>query len=66
MKNLNTLGWVAIILLLVGGINLGLMGLINVDIIGAILGNLLSRLIFILIGAAAVYYIYFYIYKKEA
>lgn len=51
-------GFIALICLLVGGVDLGILGLINVDLITAIFGNLLGRLIFIVIGVAAGYKIY--------
>lgn len=50
--------WIALILLLVGGINLGIYGIINVDIITSVLGHILGRLVDIVIGVAAGYKIY--------
>ena len=64
MKELNIYGWVALILVLVGGINLGLEGLFNINIIGAIFGNMLGRLIFIVFGAAAGYLCYLLYLEK--
>lgn len=58
MKDLNLYGWIALILVLVGGINWGLVGLFNLDIISAILGTMLARLIFIVVGVAAGYLLY--------
>ena len=58
-------GFISLILLLVGGVDLGLFGLLHVEIIGAILGGLLSRLVFIVIGVAAGYIIYLWAYKKS-
>jgi len=53
MKNLNL---VANILLIIGGINLGLIGLAHYDIIGRIFSHHMGviRLIYTLIGIAAV------------
>lgn len=65
MKNLDTIGWVSLVLVIVGGINLGLMGLIGVDLMSKLFGSLLSRLIFILIGAGAGYLIYLLVGKKK-
>lgn len=44
-------------LLVIGGLNWGLVGLFNVNLISVIFGEMsfLSRLIYILIGVAAVY-----------
>ena len=58
MKELTIYGWIALILVIIGGINLGIYGLIKVDIISGIFGNLLGRLIFIVIGIAAGYICY--------
>ena len=57
MKKLNALDWVAMILLLVGGLNWGLVGAFNLDLVKAILGDmsLLSRIVYIVVGVSAVY-----------
>lgn len=46
---------VALILLIIGGINWALVGLFRVDLVAALLGSMspASRLVYILIGAAA-------------
>lgn len=64
MKDLNLYGWIALIIVLVGGINLGLMGLLNTDIIMSIFGALLGRLIFIVVGVAAGYLCYLIYLEK--
>ena len=55
------LDWIAIILVIIGGLNLGLVGLLNTDVINLILGSMpvLVTLLNILIGLAALYMIYF-------
>ncbi|MDR3491286.1 MAG: DUF378 domain-containing protein [Gammaproteobacteria bacterium] len=65
MKNLGLLREIAIILLIVGGINIGLEGLFNFNLIGAILGVFLSRLFFIVVGVAAGFLIYTKYVKKD-
>jgi len=57
MKKLSTLDWIAIILVIVGALNWGLVGLLSFDLVAAILGamSLLSRIVYILVGIAAVY-----------
>jgi hypothetical protein len=47
----------AAVLLVVGGLNWGLVGLFNVDLVGGIFGDmsLLSRLVYVLVGVAALY-----------
>jgi uncharacterized membrane protein YuzA (DUF378 family) len=56
----NILDIIALILLIVGGLNWALVGLFNFDIVAAILGLLTigSRIIYILVGIAAVYGIF--------
>ena len=54
----NTIGMVVGILLIVGGLNWGVIGLFNLDIIATIFGGtaaLGSKAIYILVGLAAVY-----------
>jgi uncharacterized membrane protein YuzA (DUF378 family) len=51
------LGLVASVLLVIGGLNWGLIGLFKFDPVTSIFGELLSRLIYILVGLAAVYMI---------
>ncbi len=58
MRPFDMYGWIAFILLIVGGINSGIMGLFGADIIVGILGGLLGRLVLIVIGAAAGYICY--------
>jgi hypothetical protein len=47
----------AIVLVVVGGLNWGLVGLFNFDLVQAILGGIpmLARLVYVLVGLAAVY-----------
>ena len=60
-----TLDWVALILVIVGGLNWGLVGLLNLDLVAAIFGagSLLAQIVYILVGLAALYTIY-YVTKK--
>ncbi len=57
MKNLSILDWIALILVLVGGLNWGLVGFFKFDLVAAILGNmtLLSRVIYAVVGLATLY-----------
>lgn len=52
---------VALVLIIIGGINWGLFGLINVDLVAWLLGpvSLAARAIYIVIGLAALYAISF-------
>lgn len=60
MRRLSTLDWIALILLIIGGLNWLLVGLFSFDLVAAIFGELtlLSRIIYILVGLAALYTIY--------
>lgn len=57
----NPLDWIALILVIVGGLNWGLVGLMNLDLVAAIFGegSALSRIVYILVGLAALYTIYY-------
>lgn len=56
---------IAVYLVLFGGINWGLIGLLRVDIVALIFGSsILARLVYILIGVSAGYLIYL-IYAKK-
>jgi uncharacterized membrane protein YuzA (DUF378 family) len=55
MKNLDVL---AAVLLVVGGLNWGLVGFFGFDLVAAIFGgsaNLLARIVYALVGLAAIY-----------
>jgi len=49
--------WVAIVLVIVGGLNWGLVGLFSFDLVAALLGDMsvLSRIVYVLVGLSAVY-----------
>lgn len=65
MKDFNLYGWIALVLLVVGGINWGLVGLFNVNVISGIFGYMIGRLIYIIVGVAAGYFCYL-IYLDKA
>ncbi len=54
---LNALDWISLVLMIVGGLNWGLVGAFNFDLVAAIFGPMttLSRLVYILVGLAALY-----------
>jgi|GEM_PF-7125620 len=58
LKNWDIYSYVAFILLLVGGIDLGIYGIIGINLLHVILGGFLSRLLFLVIGIGAGYIIY--------
>lgn len=47
----------AMVLMIIGGINWGLVGLFNLDVVAALFGTMstLSRVIYCLVGLAAIY-----------
>jgi uncharacterized membrane protein YuzA (DUF378 family) len=57
----NVLDWIALVLVIVGGLNWGLVGLFSFDLVATIFGAVgwLQNLVYILVGIAAVYMIYY-------
>ena len=57
---INILDWVAIVLVIVGGLNWGLVGAFNFDLVASIFGvmSVLSRMVYVLVGISAFYLIY--------
>lgn len=60
MNKLNTLDWIALILVLVGGLNWGLIGVFNnFNLVETIFGvTVITTLIYILVGLSAVYWLF--------
>ena len=56
-----TLKWIAFILLIIGGINWGLVGIFSFDLVAKIFGALtiISRVIYTLVGVSAIYLLFF-------
>ncbi len=55
-KKLNTLDWIAFILLIIGGLNWGLVGLMNFNLVSAIFGEgTVGLIIYVLVGLSAIY-----------
>lgn len=65
---LNALDWIAMVLLIVGGLNWGLVGLFDIDVVARILGvmSTASRSVYILVGLASLYSIYLCVRKLPA
>lgn len=59
MRKLNALDWIAIVLVIVGGVNWGLVGLFGFDLVAFLFGMMtaLSRIIYVLVGLSALYMI---------
>lgn len=57
MNKLSVLDLIALVLVIVGGLNWGLVGIANFDLVATIFGNMsiLSRVVYVLVGISAVY-----------
>jgi len=57
----NVIDWIALILVIIGGINWGLVGLFNWNLVNAIFGagSVIASIIYILVGVAGLYMISF-------
>lgn len=60
MNKLNALDWIALILLIIGGLNWALVGIFNFDLVAFIFGNLsiVSRIVYVLVGLSAIYMLF--------
>jgi uncharacterized protein len=67
-QRLNVVDWMAMILLIVGGLNGALVGWFDIDIVARILGAMLSasRGVYVLVGVAALYSIYLCVRRLPA
>lgn len=56
----NTLDWIALVLVIIGGLNWGLVGLFKFDLVAAIFGaSIVATIVYVLVGLSALYMIYF-------
>lgn len=62
MKRLSAIDWIALVLVVVGALNWGLVGLFKFDLVALLGGgmafgetNIFSRLVYVLVGLAALY-----------
>lgn len=57
MNKLNAFDWLAVVLVIVGGLNWGLVGILKFDLVAAIFGDMsaISRVVYTLVGLAAIY-----------
>lgn len=56
---MNTLDWIAWVLVIIGGLNWGLVGLLDFNLVSMLLGDMTmaSRIVYDLVGLGAVYLI---------
>lgn len=59
-SRMSAVDWIAMTLLIVGGLNWGLVGLFNFDLVATLFGQMsaLSRIVYTLVGLSALYSIY--------
>lgn len=59
-SRMNALDWIAMALLVVGGLNWGLVGVFGFDLVAALFGDMsaLSRIVYALVGLSAIWCIY--------
>lgn len=68
LRRMNALDWVAMVLLIIGGLNWALVGLFDIDLVARIFGVMTtaSRGVYVLVGVAAIYSIYLCVKKLPA
>ncbi len=56
-RGFNALDWIALVLMIVGGLNWGLVGLMDLDLVATLFGSgsPVARVIYILVGVAALW-----------
>jgi hypothetical protein len=55
----SVLDWIALILVIIGGLNWGLVGLFGWDLVASIFGaGMLAKIVYILVGLSALWMIY--------
>ncbi len=66
MRDYSLIGWITLILVIVGGINWGLVGLFQFNLVTAIFGpSLLERVVYILVGVSAIYQLFLLISDRS-
>lgn len=57
MKSLNAIEWVVLVLVIVGGLNWGLVAVADFDLVATLFGDgsMLSRIVYGLVGIAAIW-----------
>ncbi|MES3025969.1 MAG: DUF378 domain-containing protein [Pseudomonadota bacterium] len=57
---MSALDWIAMALMIIGGLNWGLVGLYNIDLVATLFGTQTpaSRVVYVLVGLAALYSLY--------
>ena len=59
MEN-NVLDWVALVLVIIGAVNWGLVGLLSTDLVALVFGtSIFATIVYSLVGLSGLYMIYF-------
>lgn len=60
MSSLNVIDWVAVVLVVVGALNWGMVGLAKFDLVETLFGedSPLARVVYVLVGVGGVYMVY--------
>lgn len=60
MQKLNGLDWLALILVIIGALNWGLVGFLGFDLVKTVFGDMttLSKIVYDLVGVSALYLIF--------
>ncbi|MFA6382916.1 MAG: DUF378 domain-containing protein [Parcubacteria group bacterium] len=60
MQKLNALDWVAVVLVVIGGLNWGLVGLFGFNLVDTIFGVMgaISRVVYVVVGLASLYLVF--------
>lgn len=68
MANTTTLDLILMTLLIVGGINWGLVGLFDLDLVAALFGegSVIARLVYILVGVSGLYFLLRLLSRRDA
>jgi len=63
----SVLYWIAFVLLIVGGLNWGLVGLFNFDIVAVLFGSIpiVAQVVYVLVGLGAVWMLVYKLTKKK-
>lgn len=59
-SRMSAIDWIAMALLIIGGINWGLVGLFDVNLVASLFGeqSLISRIVYLAVGLSAIYSLY--------
>jgi uncharacterized protein len=57
---MKTVNMIVLILLIIGGLNWGFVGLFDANVVGAIFGETAARVIYVLVGLAAIWALTFF------